>query len=340
LSLGVVNHSIQTSALAILQTGQADFTVAQKGVADIVNSNVDAAMIPKIAAVPGVSGVTGVLIATTRLNATNPLFLEIGIQPMDLGPFGVSIVAGRAFTASATNEVMIGWRAAANLGLHVGSSIELAQHRYRVVGIYSTGQALGDTGSMLPLNWFQAEQRQSGELTLLFVRTTPGAQIDRVQAQIESSYPQLITIRTIAQFGRADRSLSLINAVNNASTVLAIVIGALVVLSAMSMSFVERMREFGILAAIGWPRWRVGAMIMSETLVIGLFGAFLGLLLSFIAIVSLQRLPSLTGVLSPDYSLGIFGRALITAAGMCVLGGLYPALRAAITAPLEELRYE
>ena len=340
LSLGVVSHSIQSSALAILQTGQADFTIAQKGVGDIVNSSIDATTLPKVAAMPGVSSVTGVLISTTRVNAANPLFLEIGIQPSDLAPFGVTIVGGRAFGASASNEAIIGWRAADNLCLRVGSSIELNSYRYRIVGIYSTGQALGDSGAMLPLNWFQAEQRQSGVLTLLFVRTTPGTNIDHLQSAIDSKFPQLVTIRTIAQFGRADRSLSLINAVNNASTVLAIVIGAIVVLSAMSMSFVERMREFGILAAIGWPRRRVMAMIMTETLVIGLIGALLGLALSFIAIVSLENLPSLAGVLTPDYSPSIFGRALATAAAMSVLGGLYPALRAAFTAPIDELRYE
>ncbi len=340
LSLGVVSQSIQSSALAILQTGQADFTIAQKGVGDIVSSSINASTLPKVAAVPGVSSVTGVLISTTRLNAANPLFLEIGIQPKDLAPFGVTIVDGRSFGALSSNEAIIGWRAADNLGLGVGSSIELNDYRYRIVGIYSTGQALGDGGAMLPLNWFQAEQRQSGVLTLMFVRTTPGANVEQVQNAVDARFPQLVTIRTIAQFGRADRSLSLITAVNNASTVLAIVIGAIVVLSAMSMSFVERMREFGILAAIGWPRRRIMAMIMTETLVTGLIGALVGLALSYIAIISLQNLPSLAGILAPDYSPSIFGRALATAAAMSLLGGLYPALRAAFTAPIDELRYE
>jgi hypothetical protein len=121
VSLGVVTHSLEASDLALLKTGQADFTVAQKGVADLLSSSIDANSLARIRAVPGIAGVTGVLIGTERLNAANPLFLEIGIDPADLADFGVTVVAGRPFTASASNELMLGWRAAANLGLPTGS---------------------------------------------------------------------------------------------------------------------------------------------------------------------------------------------------------------------------
>ena len=41
VSLGVVTHSLEASDLALLQTGQADFTIAQKGVADLLSSSID-----------------------------------------------------------------------------------------------------------------------------------------------------------------------------------------------------------------------------------------------------------------------------------------------------------
>lgn len=340
VSLGVVTHSLQQSDLALLQTGRADFTVAQKGVADILSSSINSATIPRIAAYPGVAEVTGVLIGTTKLDAANPLFLEIGIQASDLAAFGVTVVSGRPFTASATNELLLGWRAAENLGLRVGGHLRLDGQSFTVVGIYSTGQALGDTGAMLPLAWFQDFQRQSGQLTLLFVRVTPGTNLSTLQARIDSDNPQLVTIRTLAQFGRADRSLALILAADRASAVLAIAIGAVVIMSAMTMSFVERTREFGVLSALGWPPWRVGAMIIAEALLIGLIGAAAGLALSMVAVIVVQHLPSLTGVLHPEYTAAVFARALFTAAAMVLLGGLYPAVRAALLEPLEALRHE
>lgn len=340
VSLGVVTHSLESSALAILQTGRADFTVAQKGVSDIVNSSVDGSQLPRVAQTPGVRSVVGVLIGTTKLDKSNPQFLEIGIEPAHLDQFGVTVVKGRAFTANAQDELMLGWRAAENLGAHVGDGITINGGTSRVVGIYSTGQALGDAGAMLPLHPFQTYQRQPSQYTLLFVQLKAGANGDQVRKSIEDTNPQLVTIRTLSDFGRADRSFTLIQAADRGSTILAIVIGAVVVMSAMSMSFVERIREFGVLAAVGWARWRVLVMILAEALTMGLLGAALGSALSFAAVVAVQNLPSLTGILEPQYTPAVFGRALYTAAAMSLLGAVYPALRAALTAPLEALRHE
>jgi putative ABC transport system permease protein len=209
-----------------------------------------------------------------------------------------------------------------------------------VVGIFSTGQALGDAGAMLPLVPFQAAQRQPSELTLVFVRVRPGTDISSLRARIEHDNPQLVTVQTAADFGRADRSLALINAADQGSTLLAIVIGAIIVMTTMTMSFIERTREFGILAAIGWSRLRILLMVMCEALSIGLVGAAAGVGLSFAATQILGQLPSLVGILHPVYTSGAFWRAVYTAGAMSLLGGLYPASRAARLSPLEALRHE
>ena len=340
VSLGVVTQSLESSDLALLQIGRASFAISQKDVADLLASTIDEASLTQIRAVPGVASAIGVLVGTTHLNADNPQFLAIGIQPSDLAGFGVSVVGGRAFDASASNQVMLGWRAAQDLGLKVGSPISFDDHTFTVVGIYSTGQALGDDGVMLPLTWFQTYQRESSEYTLLFVQTNPGVNITSLQARIDSDFPELTTVRTVQQFGRADRSLSLILAANRGATVLAVIIGAVVVMSAMTMSFIERTREFGVLSALGWSRKRIGTMIICEGLSIGLIGMAVGLALSVLAVAGVQHLPSLVGVLHPQYTAGVFGRALYTALAMVLLGALVPALRAAIASPLESLRHE
>jgi putative ABC transport system permease protein len=340
VSLGVLAESVKASDLALLRTGRADFTIAEKGVSDLLSSSIDASSLDRVQKVPGVSGATGVLIGTQRLNPANPQFLEIGISPSDLAAFGVTVVAGRPFAASATNQVMLGWRAAQNLGLQVGGRIRLGSVAYRVVGIYSTKQALGDAGVMLPVAWFQTYQRQPSQYTLLFVRTTPGSRIAEVQGRIGRQFPQLATIRTLAQFGRADRSLSLILAADQGTTVLAVIVGAIVVMSAMTMSFIERAREFGVLSALGWTRRRIGTMIISEAFLIGLLGMAVGLALSVLAVQGIQQLPALVGLLQPVYSSAVFARALYTTAAMVVIGGLTPAIRAALTRPQDSLRHE
>lgn len=51
---------------------------------DLLSSSIDAETAARIQAVPGVDRVTGLLIGTQQLNAANPQFLEIGIDPADL----------------------------------------------------------------------------------------------------------------------------------------------------------------------------------------------------------------------------------------------------------------
>ena len=81
-------------------------------------------------------------------------------------------------------------------------------------------------------------------------------------------------------------------------------------------------------------------MIFGEALCIGLLGAGLGVGLSFAATAALGQLPGLLGVLHPQYSATAFWRALYTAGAMSVLGGSYPALRAARLSPLAALSHE
>jgi hypothetical protein len=99
---------------------------------------------------------------------------EIGLEPSSLTDFGVRLVAGRAYTADAKDEVLLGWRAADNLGKRVGDTLDIAGGPKTVVGIYRTGQAFGDGGAMFPLVFLQAEDRRAGTVTLAFVRVEPG----------------------------------------------------------------------------------------------------------------------------------------------------------------------
>jgi putative ABC transport system permease protein len=234
---------------------------------------------------------------------------------------------------------MLGWRAARALHKRVGDTVDIGG-QFRVTGVFRTGQALGDAGAMFPLVPFQTAQRQPGQVTLLFVRVAPGADVRAVQRRIDASSPELVTVRTLAEYGRADRSLALLTAADRGTTVLAVLIGAVIVMSTMLMTFLERLREFGILGAVGWSRPRVLTMVFGESLMMGLLGAALGVIGSFAATGAVERVPGLQGVLHPEYSTAVFGRALETAFAMTLIGACYPAYKAAWLRPLEALRRE
>jgi putative ABC transport system permease protein len=340
VTLDVTSSGLEQSAAAIISVGKADFTVVQKGASDTLASTIDVAEMDRLRHTPGVASAVGVLVETQHINADNPVFIEIGINPGDLKAFGVTIVAGHPYSPTAAHEVMLGWTAAANLGLHVGNQFNANGTWNTVTGIYSTGNAFGDAGAMFPLPAIQGYNRVPGIVTLAFVKTVKGVAVGAVAARIDYDQPELTTIRTAAQFGRADQDLVYLQAAVNGSTVLAILIGAVIIGNTMLLSLFERTREFGLMRAIGWTRRRTVGLLLGESALVALTGAAFGVALSFAIALVLENLPALKGVLHPNFTEGAFWRALFTAVVMTLVGALYPTTRAALLSPLQALSYE
>jgi putative ABC transport system permease protein len=340
VTLAVTSSGLEQSAAAIISVGKADFAVAQKGASDTLTSTIDRTELAQLAHTRGVASAVGVLVETEKINSNNPVFIEIGINPSDLAAFGVRVLAGQPYGASAPHEVMLGWRAAANLGLKIGDQFRANGTTNTVTGIFSTGNAFGDAGAMFPLPAIQGYNRVDGIVTLAFVKVTPGAKVSSVANHIDYAQPELTTIRTASQFGRADHNLIYLQAAVNGSTVLAIIIGAVIVGNTMLLSLFERTREFGLLRAIGWTRRRTVSLLLGESLLIAVLGAVLGVALSFLVAAGLARLPALNGILHPNFTENAFWRALFVALAMTFIGAIYPTARAALLSPLEALSYE
>lgn len=340
VSLGIVTESLRTTAASVLEVGSADFTFVQRGLSDILESAITEGQLKQVQGVDGIKSAIGVLLDTEKLNADNPLVVEIGISPTDIAGFGIRINEGEPFGATAANEVMVGSRLAASLGVTVGSTIKAGGGEMKVVGIFTTGNVFGDSALMFPLIPFQAYERQPGGLSMIFAKVDKGQKIPVVQKRVEKEIPLLIGIKNLLEFGRADRSFQLITAADRAATIVAIVVGAVIVMNTMLLSLVERYREFGVLRAIGWSRRRLIALVGGEAAIIGFVGAIIGVGLAVGGTEILATLPSLKGVFHPKFEAWIFGRALLTAAALTLLGALYPAIRAARLAPLEALRRE
>jgi putative ABC transport system permease protein len=340
VTLSVVTQSLQESAASVLQTGRADFTVAQKGAADILDSVVTDSQVQRVATTPGVASAVGVLVTTTYVNADNPLFLRIGVAPDALAAFGVKVVAGRAYGATAAHEMMLGWQAAQDLGKHVGDTMTIDRNVFTIVGIYSIHQVFGDSASMFPLIPLQASERKPGTVTLVAVRVDPGAGIEQVRHRIETQNPNLATVRLASEFGRVDRNFDFIKAAQTGATIIALVIGIIIVMNTMLLSFIERIREFGLLRAIGWSRRRLLALVILEALGISLLGAAVGVAFSFALVDALTRFTTLRGLLEPHFSASVFWTALYSAIGIGLLAALYPSARAAALKPGVALRRE
>lgn len=146
----------------------------------------------------------------------------------------------------------------------------------------------------------------------------------------------------------ANQVLSLLQALLGSVGALALLVAALGVANTMMMAIYERTREIGVLKALGASRGEIRAMFTVEAGLIGLIGGFVGLILGAL----LGRLVDyiahrylieegvtgvgLLSVIPPWLAIG----ALVFAALIGIVAGLYPAARAAKLDPVKALRHE
>jgi putative ABC transport system permease protein len=108
----------------------------------------------------------------------------------------------------------------------------------------------------------------------------------------------------------------------------------------MVMSVLERTREIGVLRALGWRKWRVLLMIVRESIALSLLGSVVGVGVGAALGSFLNYLPAIQGFVRLTYTVDLFAQALGTALVLGIIGGVYPAWRAARLQPVEALRYE
>ena len=110
---------------------------------------------------------------------------------------------------------------------------------------------------------------------------------------------------------------------------LAVVIALIGIVNTLMLSVFERTREIGLLHAVGMRRRQVKAMIRSESVIIALFGAVIGVLVGTglgLALSSALRNNGVTNVAVPISSLVAF---VIVSGILGLIAATWPARRAA-----------
>jgi putative ABC transport system permease protein len=340
VALGTLTLSLKTSATGILKVGNADLTLAQRHVDSLLNSTISLDDIAKVAKVPGVHDAIGALVQIDRYDASNPGVIQVGLQPAAQRSFGVVVLEGRSYGATADHEVMLGYTLAETIHKKVGDELTIDGHTYKVTGLYRTNISFGNSTMMFPLPELQGRYQKAGQVTLGFVKLDPGVSKEAAKKAIDQRFPQLAAVASESDYGIVDNTLVLISAANTGGSILAAVIAITGVLNTSLLSFFERIHEFGVLRSIGWSRGRILVLVLGEAVVVSLMGAMVGLFLGWGAINALQHLSALRGVFHPIYDTAVFVRSLVFAFVVAFVGALYPAVRAATLSPLEAMRRE
>jgi ABC-type antimicrobial peptide transport system permease subunit len=144
-------------------------------------------------------------------------------------------------------------------------------------------------------------------------------------------------------------SSSLAGALNTARFIAALVAGIALALAVINITntllsaVAERIREIGIMKAIGARNWHIGALFLLESLLLGLTGGLVGGTLAWLMTLTLSNLVPIQLPDSPPITLSLpYATVLVATLAVTVvsgIAGLLPAMRAARTDPVAAITF-
>ncbi|RME43601.1 MAG: ABC transporter permease [Chloroflexi bacterium] len=336
VALGALTEGFIDQFTALLSGGGADLAAMQANVADMSLSAIDEQVGRRIATMPEVEEVSGMVLGFVS-TPDMPLLLVYGLEPNEFTIDQFTVVEGR--TIRGRGEVIIGRPAADSLHKQVGDLLRIRGRPFRIVGIYETGIGYQDAGAVIDQREAQALFEKPRQVSYYQIKLKDPEAADKVIREIQHRFPGLAVSRS-ADFLENTEDIKMTRAMVAVLSSIAIIVGSIGVMNTVLMSVFERTREIGVLRALGWRRRRILEQILSESLILGVIGGALGTAVGVGLVLLLGRVPTFGSLLSGSFKPMIFVQGALVALGLGTVGGLYPALRATQFQPAEALRYE
>jgi ABC-type antimicrobial peptide transport system permease subunit len=314
-----------------------EIIIRQANIADTSLSALDESIGERIAAMPKVQSVSGMVMTALMLPEGGGFFVLQGYSPSQPAIQHFRIVEGKQLAAN--HQIIIGRLMSEAISRDVGDTLELGGARLHVVGVYETGVSWEELGGVVTLREAQTFAGRPRKVTLFAVKARNPADAPLLVDEITRRFPEAHAALTgdfVDQMPDMQNGTAMINAVS----LLAIMVGGVGVLNTMLMAVIERTREIGVLRALGWKRRSILALIMREALLLGVLGGAAGILVAIGLVGLLEAAPMIGEIITFQWSVPTVVRAVGVAASLGTLGGLYPAYRAARMQPVEALRYE
>jgi ABC-type antimicrobial peptide transport system permease subunit len=315
----------------------AEIMIRQADISDTTLSVIDERVVESIAAMPEAHSASGVVFTGLLLPDSGVMFLLQGYSPNEIILQRFHLVEGQPLNGN--RQIMLGRLMADTLKKGIGDLVEISGMRFRVVGIYETNIGWEQTGGVVTLRDAQNFVGRPRQVSMIAVKLNDAAQAPVMVDRINTKYPGVYAALS-AEFAEEMPDIQSSNAMLDGISLVAIIAGGLSVLNTMLMSVFERTREIGVLRALGWHRHAVLALILRESVLLGLLGGAAGLAISF-GLIKLMQISAILGSwVDPVWTWDIFARAFLLSVLLGATGGLYPAYRATRLSPVEALRYE
>ncbi len=317
-------------------------------------------LIAQVAALPQVKDATPRLYATAILVSQNK---SIGVQVFGIDPQATAnqpyrdgIVSGQFLTPDDREGLLLGQPLAQKLGLQTGNRVNLSvntangdvnEQVFIVRGIFSTGTNAFDNATiLLPLAKAQAITQSDNHASVIFILLKDSRYTDQVANALANLPYKILTWQTMNDMIIQTEDMA--NAYMMIFYLIVLAITASVIVNTLIMAVFERMREIGILAAIGWRAREILLLFLAETALLTIIGIGLGLIIGLMIITYFSNHGFYIGNMGiSGYLIGnmiyteltfsdTLKLSLITLL-ITLIAGLYPAILAARLEPVNAL---
>ena len=251
----------------------------------------------------------------------------------------ILITEGVANQMAGTAEEAIGKEVTVDVTID-GESLE---KNYVISGIYSAGQAIGAFESVYmsaeSFETLTAENNLEVEPNVVYLVSDDPENTQAIKDEVAalgyrgssadalaSTFTQMLDIFTYILSGVAGISLF---------------VSAIMILTVLYISVVERTQEIGVIKAIGGRKKDIRRIFVSESFLIGLFSGMLGVgiayLITVVGNIVVENLFD-TAILNMTPAFAVFG--IVTSVIISMVPGLMPAQKAARLDPVEALRHD
>jgi putative ABC transport system permease protein len=271
------------------------------------------------------------------------------------------IIEGEFLGGDRKNQIIISKTLAEKLKVKLRSKVvltfqdmnqEIVAGAFRIVGLFETHSSLIDEGIIYvqqpDINRLLNKENIAHEAALFL---SDPDYLDATVAQLQQKYPDYL----IQTYKEISPEIELFNSQIQVSAyiftfivMLALIFG---IINTMLMAVLERVKELGMLMAIGMNKVRVFFLIVIETLLLGIISAPIGLLLGYLTINWLSetgidlsawsqgmREFGMSDIIYPSLDSALYGQLAMAVFITAILAAIYPAIKAIQLRPDEALR--
>jgi putative ABC transport system permease protein len=334
--IGLSRGLLQDSAKRAQGTG-ADIWLKPGSGFQLATGQVLEKFVPFVLKQPHVTKAVGVLI--TPLGGAEILTSLNGVDMQQFASFNGGFRFVKGGPPTAPDDLIVDEYYAQQHNLNIGQTVTLLRHPWRLTGIMQGGMLGRLVVQLRPLQQLTGNADPPRISQILVKLDDPAntlAEVNTLNQALQGNLTAISYRDFMGQFSISN--IPQLQAFIWVMTLLAVVVGFLVVFLSMYTAVVERTREIGILKALGAKPRVILDILVREAVVLALVGCVIGILLAFGAksVITGIAPASLQVVTVPDWWPISAGIALAGA----LLGAVYPGMKAARQDAIEALSYE